>query len=405
MRVVKKYGGSSVSTISKIKKIAKYLSKIKNNLSNKEKNEIVVVLSAMGKTTNKLIELTKKITDTPNGRELDALMSTGELQSIALLSIALESLGCKAISLSGAQAGIRTTGTHTKNKIENINNKIIEKYLSEGYIVIVAGFQGLNSMGDITTLGRGGSDTSAVALAASLKCNCEIYTDVQGIYSVDPRVYKKAKKLNKISYEEMMEMANLGAGIMETRAVEIGKKYGVKIYVGETLGLENGTYICDINEIIEKKVISGISINENVIMISIENFSNFPKNVAILFSILAKNSVNVDMISQSDIIDLKGSIAFTCPITDEIFLGKSIVEFENYFPDVRIEKMKDIGKVSLVGIGMSSNFGVAAKLFETLAETEVSFHQCTTSEISISVIVSQNNILKFVESLAEKFSL
>ena len=405
MRIVKKYGGSSVATIDKIKNIAQHLLERKNNVLKGEKCEIVVVLSAMGKTTNKLIELAKEITESPNPRELDVLMATGELQSIALLSIALENLGLKSISLSGSQVAIKTTGTHTKNKIETIDTKIIERYLNEDYIVVVAGFQGINIIGDTTTLGRGGSDTSAVALAATLNCDCEIYTDVKGIYSIDPRVYKDAKKTDKISYEEMMEMANLGAGVMEARAVEIGKKYGVKIYVGETLSLENGTYICDMNEIIEKRVVSGISINENVIMVSIEQFSNFPKNVSILFSLLAKNGINVDMISQSDVSDIKGHIAFTCPGTDEIILDKSLVGLKKEFPDILVGKRRDVGKISLVGIGMISNFGVAAKVFETLAETEISFHQCTTSEISISVIINKINIIKFVEKLAKNFSL
>lgn len=400
MRVVKKYGGSSVGTIEKIKKIAEYLCKI-----NKDGNELVVVVSAMGKATDALIKLAKEITETPDIRELDTLLSTGEQQSISLLSMAIKSLGHKAVSLTGAQAGINTVGMHTKNKISKINTEKIEEYLKEGQIVIVAGFQGINDKGDITTLGRGGSDTSAVALAASLGCDCEIYTDVQGIYSVDPRVYKKAKKLEKISYEEMMEMANLGAGIMETRAVEIGKKYGVRIYVGETLGSETGTYICDSHEIIEKKVITGISINENVIMVNIENFSTFPKNVSVVFMSLADEGVNVDMISQNDVADIKGSIAFTCPLTDELFLEKALVKIKKRFPDIRETKLKGVAKISLVGIGMISNFGVAAKVFQTLAETNISFHQCTTSEISISMIIEKNNIEKFVEKLAENFSL
>ena len=400
MRVVKKYGGSSVATPEKIKNIAKHL--IERSRNNEE---IVVVVSAMGKTTNALIALAKEVVENPNIRELDTLLSTGEQQSIALLSMAINGLGGKAISLTGAQAGIKTAGIHTKNKIESINIQKIEKELKNGKIVIVAGFQGINEKGDITTLGRGGSDTSAVALAAALGCECEIYTDVDGIYSVDPRVYKDAKKISKISYEEMMQMANLGAGVMETRAVEIGKKYGVKIYVGESLGTETGSYICDGSEIIEQKAVTGISINNNVIMVNLEKFSTYPKNVSILFNAMAKNGVNIDMISQNDVKDEFGSIAFTCPATDDNFLNKAIEEVREFFPQIEVEKRVGVSKISLVGIGMISNFGVAAKVFEALAETNISFHQCTTSEISISIIIEKENVEKLVEQLAKKFAL
>lgn len=400
VRVVKKYGGSSVSTIDKIKNIAIHLSKNK-----KEGDEIVVVVSAMGKTTDNLMKLANEISLTPDIRELDSLLSTGEQQSISLLSMALKSLDCKSISLTGAQAGIKTTGLHTKNKIESIKTEKIESYLKAGKIVIVAGFQGVNENGDITTLGRGGSDTSAVALAAALRCECEIYTDVPGIYSIDPRVYKKAKKIERISYEEMMEMANLGAGVMETRAVEIGKKYGVKISVGETLGPETGTYICDSSEIIEKKVVTGISISKNVIMVNLENFLVIPKNISIIFSAIAKNGVNVDMISQNEGDNLIGSIGFTCPIADELFLDIALKEVENYIPDIQVIKRSEVVKISLVGIGMISNFGVAAKVFEVLSDIDAKFYQCTTSEISISLIIKIDDTIRVVEKLAEVFSI
>lgn len=240
MRIVLKYGGSSVATTEKIQKIADYLIELK-----REYDEIVVVASAMGKTTDSLIKLAKEITPNPNQRELDSLMSIGEQQTVTLIAMALTARGQKAISLTGYQAGIRTSGVHTKNKIENISSERIEGYLAEGNIVIVTGFQGINELGDITTLGRGGSDTSAVALAVALNCECRIYTDVEGIYSVDPRLYPEAKFLDKISYEEMMEMANLGAGVMETRAVELGKKYNIPIFVGKSLSKTGGTYIME----------------------------------------------------------------------------------------------------------------------------------------------------------------
>ena len=400
MRVVKKFGGSSVATTEKIKNIAMDIAK-----NYKEGDEVVIVVSAMGKTTDALIKLAKEISNTPDVRELDSLLSTGEQQTTSLLSMALKEQGCKAISLTGAQAGIRTGGVHTKNKIESIKIDRIEKHLKDGKVVIVAGFQGINDNGDVTTLGRGGSDTSAVALAAALKCDCEIYTDVTGIFGVDPRVYKNAKKLEKISYEEMMEMANLGAGVMETRAVEIGKKYGVRIYVGQTLGVETGTYICDSNEIIEKKAVTGISINKNVIMVNLENFSGVPKNVATVFNNLAKHSVNVDMISQNEVQNIKGSIGFTCPLTDDHFLNNSLEDIRKEIPSIEVTKRTGVVKISLVGIGMISNFGVAAKVFEVLADIDAEFYQCTTSEISISLIIKEDEAVKVVERLAEVFSI
>ena len=236
MRVVLKYGGSSVATIEKIKAIAEYVV----NLKKTKYDDVIVVASAMGKTTNALIAMAKEITSSPSQRELDSLLSTGEQQTVSLLSMAINSMGQKAVSLTGYQANVKTVGVHTKSKIKRIDTERIEEYLKDDNVVIVAGFQGINDHGDITTLGRGGSDTSAVALAASLNCECRIYTDVEGIYSVDPRLYKNAKFLDKISYEEMMEMANLGAGVMETRAVEIGKKYNIPIFVGKTLSETGG---------------------------------------------------------------------------------------------------------------------------------------------------------------------
>ena len=278
MIIVHKYGGSSVATTEKIVDIAKYLGSVKGS-----GNDVVVVVSAMGKTTDALIKLAHDITKDPSKREMDRLMSTGEQQTIALLSIALQSLGHDAISLTGVQAGIRTTGHHTKNTIESIDSDIIKKHLGEGKIVIVAGFQGVNEKGDVTTLGRGGSDTSAVALAAALGGKCEIYTDVDGIYSIDPRVYPDAKKMEMISYEEMMELAFLGAGVMEPRAVELGGKYGVEIYVGKSLGERNGTIITSKEKVMEKKLITGISINENILMVNIENIPTYAKNVYEIF--------------------------------------------------------------------------------------------------------------------------
>ena len=405
MIVVHKYGGTSVATTEKIMNIAKYLGSVKDS-----GNDVVVVVSAMGKTTDALIKLAREITDKPDSREMDRLMSTGEQQTIALLSIALQTLGYEAISLTGAQAGIRTSGHYTKNKIDDINGKEIKEHLSEGKIVVVAGFQGINEAGDVTTLGRGGSDTSAVALAAALGGRCEIYTDVDGIYTIDPRIYKKAKKLPVISYDEMMELAFLGAGVMEPRAVELGSKYGVEIYVGKSLGEKNGTIITSVEKVkenkeMEEKVITGVSINENMVMVNVEEITTNAQNIYEIFEKAEANGINIDMISQNDVTSHHGSFAFTCPKTDIAALEKIGKEIESEFPQTSFIINPYITKVSIVGIGLISNIGVAAKMFKTLAENDISFHQISTSEISISLVVDEVMGKRIAEMFAKAFDL
>ena len=405
MIIVHKYGGTSVATTEKIMNIAKYLGSVKD-----AGNDVVVVVSAMGKTTDALIKLAREITDKPDSREMDRLMSTGEQQTIALLSIALQTLGYEAISLTGAQAGIRTSGHYMKNKIDDINGKEIKEYLSEGKIVVVAGFQGINEAGDVTTLGRGGSDTSAVALAAALGGRCEIYTDVDGIYTIDPRVYKKAKKLPVISYDEMMELAFLGAGVMEPRAVELGSKYGVEIYVGKSLGEKNGTIITSVEKVkenkeMEEKVITGVSINENMVMVNVEEITTNAQNIYEIFEKAEANGINIDMISQNDVTSHHGSFAFTCPKTDIAALEKIGKEIESEFPQTSFIINPYITKVSIVGIGLISNIGVAAKMFKTLAENDISFHQISTSEISISLVVDEVMGKRIAEMFAKAFDL
>ncbi|WP_304178628.1 aspartate kinase [Leptotrichia trevisanii] len=405
MIIVHKYGGTSVATTEKIMNIAKYLGSVKDS-----GNDVVVVVSAMGKTTDALIRLAHEITDKPDLREMDRLMSTGEQQTIALLSIALQTLGHEAISLTGAQAGIKTSGHYTKNRIEDINGKDIKEHLSKGKIVVVAGFQGVNEAGDVTTLGRGGSDTSAVALAAALGGRCEIYTDVDGIYTIDPRVYKKAKKLPVISYDEMMELAFLGAGVMEPRAVELGSKYGVEIYVGKSLGERNGTIITSVektkeNKEMEQKVITGVSINENMVMINVEEIPTNAQNVYEIFEKAEANGINIDMISQNDVTSHHGSFAFTCPKTDIAALEKIGGEIESEFPQTSFIINPYVTKVSIVGIGLISNIGVAAKMFKILSENDISFHQVSTSEISISLVVDEVMGKRVAELFAKEFDL
>lgn len=400
MRIVLKYGGSSVATIEKIQQIADYLIELK-----KEYKEIVVVASAMGKTTDGLIKLAKEITPNPNQRELDSLMSIGEQQTVALMAMALTAKGQKALSLTGYQAGIKTAGVHTKNKIQNISSERIERHLAEGNIVLVTGFQGINEAGDITTLGRGGSDTSAVALAVALKCECRIYTDVEGIYSVDPRVYPEAKFLDKISYEEMMEMANLGAGVMETRAVELGKKYNIPIFVGKSLSKTGGTYIMEKNIAMEDKLVTGVSITKEIIVTTISNIPFSSENVAEIFSTIDSCGLNINMITQNINKYMKVEISFSCQASEKYLLEQVTEKIKGRFSTCEIELNENLGMISIVGVGMINNYGIAGKFFSVLSRNGVNFYQVTTSEISISCSIDRENIQRAVEAVGREFSL
>lgn len=400
MIIVHKYGGSSVATTEKIVEIAKYLGKVKD-----EGNDVVVVVSAMGKTTDALIKLANEITPNPDKRELDRLMSTGEQQTIALLSIALQTLGYEAISLTGEQAGIKTEGHHTKNRIDEIDKSKITKHLENGKIVVVAGFQGINEEGDVATLGRGGSDTSAVALAAALNAKCEIYTDVDGIYSIDPRVYSDAKKIQVISYDEMMEMAFLGAGVMEPRAVELGAKYGVEIYVGKSLGEKNGTIITSKEKVMEKKLITGVAVNENVLMVNVEEIPTNAKNVYTILEEAEKKGINIDVISQNDVMSENGSFAFVCPKVDKYSMEEVKENLLKVYPNISIIINPYVSKVSLVGVGLASNAGVAAKVFKVLSDNNLSFHLVSTSQISISLIVDEVMAKEIARLLSKEFNI
>jgi aspartate kinase len=401
MRVVLKYGGSSVATAEKIKGIADYIIKLK-----KEKyDEIVVVASAMGKTTDELINKAKEFSEKPNQRELDSLLSTGEQQTIAFLAIALNEKGQNAVSLTGAQAKVETTGIHTKSKIKNIGVEKIEKHLEAGKIVLIAGFQGINEEGDITTLGRGGSDTSAVALAAILRCECRIYTDVDGIYNVDPRVYPDAKLLEYISYEEMMEMSHLGAGVMETRAVEIGKKYGVIIYVGKSLCEDGGTYIMEKSYGLEDKLITGISITKEILVVTISNLEYSSEKIAKIFTVTTEFGLNINMISQNINKRNMLGISFSAPFNEKYLLDEAIEKIKKEIPEAEIDLIDNLGMISVVGVGMANNTGVASKFFSILSKEGINFYQVTTSEISMSCSIDRQCINKAVEVTAKEFNL
>ncbi len=398
--VVQKFGGTSVGTTQKIIKVAKKIA------CRKEKGtDIVVVVSAMGKTTNTLVDLAREISNYPDKRDMDMLMSAGEQISIALLSIALKDLGYDAVSLTGFQAGIMTKGSHTKSRISDIKIDNIQRHLGESRIVVVAGFQGVNEAGSITTLGRGGSDTSAVALAAKLGCKCEIYTDVDGIYTVDPRLYPQAQKLNFISYEEMLEMASLGAGVMHTRSVEIGQKYKIPIYVSDSSSESLGTYIKEYDPSMESRAITGMSVNDNDMMVTVNRVNFDVKHVSRLFKALADNEVNIDMISQTAPSKGQINISFTAPKADKATVMKVLEGYKKQLPGIECEIEEDITKLSVVGIGMRSQAGVAAKMFEVLAVNNIEFKQVTTSEIRMSFTINTGDKQRAVEAVAAAFGL
>lgn len=395
--LVHKYGGTSVGTTERIKHIAKQVI-----LEKKKGNDMVVVVSAMGKTTDHLVEMSKEIAINPNKREMDLILSTGEQVSIALLSMAFQEFGYDAIALTGFQAGIKTYGPHTKNKILDIDDEKIKNYLKEGKVVVVAGFQGVNENGDITTLGRGGSDTTAVAIAAKLGCPCHIYTDVDGIYSVDPRLYKEAKKLDVISYEEMMEMASLGAGVMEPRAIEIGCKYNIPIYVASSINDVGGTYIKEYDEKMEGNIVTGLSVCDDILMVTVSHILYNLDHVATLFEKLAIENVNVDMISQTAPVDGYINVSFTAPKDDLFVIEKVMGDLEGR---VEISIEDEITKISVVGIGMRNQSGVSGRLFRILADNEISFRQVTTSEISISYTIDKKDKEKAVRALSNELNL
>ncbi len=399
MRAVMKFGGSSVATIDLMKKVAQKIIKRKETYE-----ELVIVLSAMGKTTNQLLSMAKEVTKYPNKREVDLLISTGEMVSVALLSLILQDMGYHAISLTGFQAGISTKGTHTKNKISDIHIENVEKHLSKDTIVIVAGFQGLNEDGEITTLGRGGSDTTAIALAAKLNCVAEIYTDVDGIYGVDPRLYKEAKKLDEIDYEEMKEMAFLGAKVMEPRSIDIAQNFNVTVYVASAHSDTEGTYIREYKNM-ENKKITGIAVSEKVIMVSMRKIPYSTRLTAELFRDLAKNEVNVDVINQNPGSGGTMNIAFTAHADDFDAINEVLDQFLIKYPKANISKIDDVVKISLIGSAMRTQSGIAAEAFELLANNGLEFKLVTTSEISISYTFDKQHKEKAVDLLARHFGV
>ncbi|MEC9485303.1 MAG: aspartate kinase [Candidatus Izemoplasma sp.] len=396
-----KYGGTSVGTIEQLNNIVDYV-----KIRKKEDKDIVLVVSAMGKQTDHLLSLAKTITSSIDKREMDTLLATGEQQTIALLTIALKSAQVDAISLTGFQAGVKTTSSHTKGIIMDVDISRVTQHLKENKVVVVAGFQGITETGDISTLGRGGSDTSAVALAAKLGFPCEIYTDVSGIYRVDPRRYKDAKKLDHISYDELMEMSSLGAGVIETRSVELAKKYNVPLYIAKSLSKKgSGTTIMNQSYMFEEKPITGLSVTDNVVMVTLENIENNLTTVTDVFNHLSANNINLDMISQTVDKHNQLVISFSIDGHDLDALYDTIESEKLLFKSVKYNVTTELVKLSLVGVGMASHFGVAAKVFHLLAKENITFTTVSTSEISISCTISQKDQAKAIQTLANGFGL
>ncbi len=402
--IVKKFGGSSVGSTEKILAVAKRI------LAEKEPNDqIVMVVSAMGDTTDDLIALAKQIDDDPYRfeREMDMLLTTGEQVSIALLTMAFRSLGQKAISLTGAQAGMHTNSVHTKGKILDIQPQRVKEELNNGNVVIVAGFQGVDILGDPVTLGRGGSDTSAVALAGALKADsCEIYTDVDGIYSADPRIAPDARRMKEITYDEMLEMARLGAGVMQPRSVEMGKHFNIPIHVRSTFTTKPGTMIREAYTMEEKEfVIRGVAHDEKVVKIAVLGIPNNPGIAHQIFSTLAEAHIVVDMIVQSirnienNITDMVFTIA-----ADDLSKARPIVDkVANDLNAIAVLVEDDVAKVSIVGVGMLGNPGIAARMFGALAEANINIDVISTSEISISCLVKASAIKEAVNAIHNEF--
>ncbi len=399
MLIVQKFGGTSVGDCERIQNIAKRVIETKQSGA-----KVVVVVSAMSGETDKLIGYTKHFSALPNERESDKVLSTGETVTSALLAIALNEFGFKAVSMSGRVAGIHTDSIHTKAKIQDIDTSNIFKHLDEDYIVVVAGFQGVGDDGFITTLGRGGSDLSAVALAGALKADiCEIYTDVDGVFTTDPRIVSNARKIDKVSYDEMLELASLGAKVLLNRSVEMAKKLNVKIITRNSFNHNEGTIITNEEEIMEKPIISGIALDKNQARVSIVDVDDKPGIAAELFSSLADSSINVDMIVQTIGRDGKTDIDFTIPKTD-MELCKKILN--NYKDAARgIEYDENIAKVSIVGLGMKSHSGVASKTFGTMARDNINIMMISTSEIKISMIIDIKYAELAVRSLHTAFGL
>lgn len=396
---VLKFGGSSVATIDKIKNIAAYLKK-----RVEQEEQLVVVVSAMGKTTDQLIAQSKEISANPNETDLAMLLSSGEQQTISFLSMALNDMDVSAKALTGYQAGIATVGRHIKSRISSIDTPLLKKLFNRYDILVVAGFQGFNEAGELTTLGRGGSDTTAVALASALQWPCEIYSDVTGIYSTDPSIYPEATLKETISYDDIMEMSSLGAGILEARSVEMAKNFDVPLYLAKTLSEQKGTWVIDSSDRMEKTAVSGIALDDDVLRVQV----HYPKYDQYLFHDilvhLEREDVSIDMISEIHT-HVGYQLAFTVKETEKYLVQQSFSSLESVYPGLDVTFSGQFSKISLVGSGMRDISRVISKALRILIKADVPFQQLTTSEVSISLIVQNTEKERVTRLLCKAFDL
>ncbi|MEG0377610.1 MAG: aspartate kinase [Eubacterium sp.] len=398
--IVQKYGGTSVGTVEKIKRVARRITEMKDS-----GKKVVVVVSAMGKTTDELVNLAMDINPNPPSREMDVLLSTGEQVSISLLAMAIQTIGYKVVSLTGSQCGIQTSDVHKKARISGIDTARIERELSEDKIVIVAGFQGIDENRDITTLGRGGSDTSAVAIAAALEADaCEIYTDVDGVYNADPRIVKAATKMDEVSYQEVLELASMGAGVLHPRSIELAEKYKMPLIVRSSYNYNEGTTIKeDIN--MEKVLVRGIALDENIAKISIFEVPDQPGIAFKLFSALASSNIHVDMIVQNVNRTAVNDISFTVDVDE---LQEAVEVSQRYAFEVEAQKVefdKGVAKLSVIGTGIVANAEIASKFFEALFELGINIQTISTSEIKISCLIDKERAKEAMIHIHKKFDM
>lgn len=396
--IVQKFGGSSVANAERVRHVAGIVAD-----TYRAGNQVIVVVSAQGKTTDELIAKAHEINPNPSKRELDVLMATGEQASMALLAMALEGMGVPVKSLAGWQAGIETDTTHGASRVKRVNTERLKNELDKGNVIIVAGFQGINRYDDVTTLGRGGSDTSAVALAAALSADlCQMYTDVDGIYTADPRIVPNAIKIDEIAYDEMLELASLGANVLHNRSVEMAKKYNVNMEVLSSMAKASGTIVKEVTNV-EKLLIKGVTKDTGVCRISAMSVPDEPGIAFRLFSILAKNKVSVDIILQSTGREGEQDISFTVAEKDADLVVRLLEERKDTLGLAGVECDHNVAKVSIVGAGMETHAGVAAKMFEALAEANINIQMIATSEIEVSVLIDESEANRAVAAIHAAF--
>ena len=399
MLVVMKFGGSSVADLDKIRNVAERCIK-----KWKEGNQVVVVLSAMGKTTDRLRAQAGEISSMPSRREMDMLLATGEQVSVSLMAMTMIQMGVTAISLNAWQVPMHTTSAYQNAKLKRIDSERITKELDSNKIVVVTGFQGINKYDDVTTLGRGGSDTTAVALAAALNADlCEIYTDVDGVYTADPRIVPKARKMPEVTYEEMLEFASLGAKVLHSRCVEMARRYDVNLVVRSSMSEEEGTVVKETTKM-EKMLISGVAVDKNIAKIAVSGMKDNPESTFKLLNLMAKNGVNIDVMIQSLEKDGTKTLTFTVARPDMMMTLDLLKKYSDVIGNANVSCEEDVAKVSVVGAGVSSNPGVAAKMFEALSNAGINTDMVTTSEIRITAVIKESEAETAMRAVHDRFA-